>query len=63
MSLLLYPEYTTKRLGMAKSAPRMQIDSWTDAHRRAPSGNDPLTNWRYLLDEKSDKGPHETFMF
>ena len=25
--------------------------------------NDPLTNWRYLLDQKPDKGAHETVMF
>ena len=58
-----YPEFTAKRLAMAKSAPRMRIDNWTDAQHRAPSANDPLTNWRYLLDEKSEKGPHETVMF
>jgi hypothetical protein len=57
-----YPEFTAKRLAMTKSTPRMAIDSWTDAQRWAPSANDPLTNWRYLLDEKSDKGPHETVM-
>ena len=58
-----YPEFTAKRLAMAKSAPRLPIDNWTDAQHRAPSANDPLTNWRYLLDRKSDKGPHETVMF
>jgi hypothetical protein len=58
-----YPEFTAKRLAMAKSAPRMLIDSWTDAQRRAPSANDLLTNRRYLLDEKSDKGAHEMVMF
>jgi hypothetical protein len=31
--------------------------------RQAPSTNDPLTNWRYLLDQKLDKDPHETVMF
>jgi hypothetical protein len=58
-----YPEFTAKRLAMAKLVPRMPIDGWTDGQRRAPSANDPLTNWQYQLDEKSDKGPHETVMF
>lgn len=63
-----YPEFTAKRLAMAKSAPPALTESWTDARRRAPSANDPLTNWRYLLNqkpdkEKPDKGPYETVMF
>ncbi|KAI9444146.1 Dcp1-like decapping family-domain-containing protein [Lactarius indigo] len=58
-----YPEFTAKRLAMAKSAPPALTESWTDARRRAPSANDPLTNWRYLLDEEPDKGRDETVMF
>ncbi|KAI0291020.1 Dcp1-like decapping family-domain-containing protein [Russula brevipes] len=58
-----YPEFTAKRLAMANSPPTVPIDSWTDAHRRAPSAGDPLTNWRYLLNQKPDKGAHETVMF
>ncbi|KAH8984903.1 Dcp1-like decapping family-domain-containing protein [Lactarius akahatsu] len=58
-----YPEFTAKRLAMAKSAPPALTESWTDARRRAPSANDPLTNWRYLLNQKPDKGHHETVMF
>lgn len=58
-----YPEFTAKRLAMAKSAPATLTESWTDAHRRAPSASDPLTNWRYLLNQKPDKGPDETVMF
>lgn len=57
-----YPEFTAKRLAMAKSA-RTLTESWTTSHRRAASANDPLTNWRYLLNQKPDKGPHETVMF
>jgi hypothetical protein len=57
-----YPEFTAKRLAMAKSA-RTPIESWTTSHHRAPSANDPLTNWRYLLNQKPDKGPDETVMF
>jgi len=60
---LSYPEFTAKRLAMAKSASVSLTASWTDAHHRAPSANDPLTNWRYLLDQKPDKGAHETVMF
>jgi hypothetical protein len=30
---------------------------------RPSSASDPLTNWRYLLNLKPDKGPHETVMF
>ncbi|KAH9038523.1 Dcp1-like decapping family-domain-containing protein, partial [Lactarius pseudohatsudake] len=58
-----YPEFTAKRLAMAKSAPPALTESWTDARRRAPSANDPLTNWRYLLNQKPDKGRDETVMF
>ena len=58
-----YPEFTAKRLAMAKSAPPALTESWTDARRRAPSANDPLTNWRYLLNQKPDKGRPETVMF
>ncbi|KAH9000927.1 Dcp1-like decapping family-domain-containing protein [Lactarius hatsudake] len=58
-----YPEFTAKRIAMAKSAPPALTESWTDARRRAPSANDPLTNWRYLLNQKPDKGRHETVMF
>ncbi|KAI9462791.1 Dcp1-like decapping family-domain-containing protein [Lactarius psammicola] len=58
-----YPEFTAKRLAMAKSAPPALTESWTDARRRAPSASDPLTNWRYLLNQKPDKGRHETVMF
>lgn len=58
-----YPEFTAKRLAMAKSAHPMLTESWTDSHRRAPSPSDPLTNWRYLLNQKPDKGPYETVMF
>ncbi|KAI0305213.1 Dcp1-like decapping family-domain-containing protein [Multifurca ochricompacta] len=58
-----YPEFTAKRLALAKSAPPALTESWTDARRRTPSTNDPLTNWRYLLNEKPDKGRHETVMF
>ncbi|KAF8267169.1 Dcp1-like decapping family-domain-containing protein [Lactarius quietus] len=58
-----YPEFTAKRLAMAKSAPPALTESWTDARRRAPSANDPLTNWRYLLNQVPDKGRPETVMF
>ena len=58
-----YPEFTAKRLSMAKSAPAMLTESWTDSHRREPSPSDPLTNWRYLLNQKPEKGPYETVMF
>ena len=58
-----YPEFTAKRLAMAKSAPATLTESWTDSHRREPSPSDPLTNWRYLLNQKPDKGPYETVMF
>jgi hypothetical protein len=58
-----YPEFTAKRLAMAKSAPATLTESWTDTHRRAPSASDPLTNWRYLLNQRPDKGPDETVMF
>src|SRR5260370_13947794 len=57
-----YPEFTAKRLAMAKSAPATLTESLTDAHRRAPSASDPLTTWRYLLNQKPDNGPHETVM-
>ncbi|KAH9059567.1 hypothetical protein EDB87DRAFT_766686 [Lactarius vividus] len=59
----LIPNSPAKRLAMAKSAPPALTESWTDARRRAPSANDPLTNWRYLLNQKPDKGRHETVMF
>ena len=58
-----YPEFTAKRLAMAKSAPPALTESWTDARRREPSANDPLTNWRYLLNQVPDKGRDETVMF
>lgn len=58
-----YPEFTAKRLAMAKSAPPSLTESWTDARRRVPSADDPLTNWRYLLNQKPDKGHPETVMF
>jgi hypothetical protein len=58
-----YPEFTAKRLAMAKSAPKSLTKSWTDTRRRPPSADDPLTNWRYLLNERPDKGPYETVMF
>ena len=48
---------------MAKSAPKSLTESWTDTYRRPPSANDPLTKWRYLLNQKPDKGPYETVMF
>jgi len=46
-----YPEFTAKRLAMAKSAPKSLTESWTDADHRPPSANDPLTNWRYLFSQ------------
>jgi hypothetical protein len=58
-----YPEFTAKRLAMAKSAHPTLTQSWTDARNRTPSANDPLTNWRYLLDQKPDKGSYETVVF
>ena len=58
-----YPEFTSRRLAMAKSAPTALTESWTDARRRAPSANDPLTNWRYLLNQIPEKGRDETVMF
>ncbi|KAF8480411.1 Dcp1-like decapping family-domain-containing protein, partial [Russula ochroleuca] len=58
-----YPEFTTKRLAMAKSAPATLTESWTDTYRREPSASDPLTNWRYLLNQVPDKGPDEIVMF
>lgn len=57
------PEFTAKHLAMAKSVPKSPTESWTDAHRRPPSVKDPLTNWRYLLNQKPNEGPHETVMF
>jgi Dcp1-like decapping family len=58
-----YPEFTAKRLAMAKSAHPTLTECWTDARRRTPSAIDPLTNWRYLLNQKPDKGRDETVMF
>ena len=58
-----YPEFTAKRLNMAKSAPKSLTESYTDTRRRPPSANDPLTNWRYLLNQEPGKGPYETVMF
>ncbi|KAI0263109.1 Dcp1-like decapping family-domain-containing protein [Gloeopeniophorella convolvens] len=58
-----YPEFTAKRLVMAKSAPPSLTESWNDARRRTPTANDPLTNWRFLLNQKEDKGRYETAMF
>ena len=58
-----YPEFTAKRLAMAKSPPKSLTESYTDTCRRAPSADDPLTNWRYLLNEEPGKGPYETVMF
>jgi len=52
-----YPEYTAKRPAIAKLAPKSLTESYTDTCHRAPSANDPLTNWRYLLNQKQDKGP------
>ena len=54
-----YPEFTAKRLTMAKSAPKSPAESWTDSHRRPSSANGPLTNWRYLLNRRLDKGPYD----
>jgi len=58
-----YPEFTAKRLAMARSASISFTESYTDTYRRPPSANDPLTNWRYLLNQIPDKGPYETVMF
>lgn len=58
-----YPEFTNKRLAMAKSAPAMLMENWTDTYRPEPSASDLLTNWRYLLDQDPEKGPYETVMF
>ena len=58
-----YPEFTAKRLNMAKAAIKSLIESWTSAYRRPPFANDLLTNWRYLLIQKPDEGLHETVMF
>lgn len=58
-----YPEFTAKRLAMAKLAHPTFTESWTNACRRTPSANDPLTNWRYLLNQNPEKGTYETVMF
>jgi len=58
-----YPEFTAKRLAMAKSAPKWLTESRTDAYSRPPSANDPLTNWLHLLNQNPDKGPDEIVMF
>jgi hypothetical protein len=58
-----YPEFTAKRLAMAKLALATLTKSWTDFHRQVPSASNPLTNWHYLLNQKSDKGPDETITF
>jgi len=50
-----HPEITAK--GLAK------VGRMPTAVRHPPSANDPLTNWRCLLDQKPDKGPHETAIF
>ena len=56
-------DFTAMRLNVAKSAPKSLTESWTDSHRHTPYANDPLTNWRYILNQKPDKGPYETVMF
>lgn len=46
-----YPEFTAKRLAMGKPVPKSRTESWMVAHRRPPSINDLLTNWRYPLNQ------------
>jgi hypothetical protein len=43
-----------------KSVPTSLTEGWTDTHRHPLSANDPLINWRHILEHKR---PHESVAF